>query len=84
MFTRYYNLIQRVDIHGGDLTTVYTGGVPRGLDFDYRLRPKRDRIIVLSNFVDVLMIEMITYSGLILPVTGSIELTSMGQVLWLL
>lgn len=36
MFSRYSNLIQRVTIHGNQLTNIHEEGVPRGLDFDYR------------------------------------------------
>lgn len=36
MFSRYSNLIQRVTIHGNQLTNIHEVGVPKGLDFDYR------------------------------------------------
>ena len=36
LYMRYNTLIQRQDILGGGLTTLYNGGVPRALAFDYR------------------------------------------------
>ena len=36
LYTRYSSYIQRVNIAGGDRRTVYTGGYPRALTFDYR------------------------------------------------
>ena len=36
MYIRHSNIIQRVNIHGGELTNIYSGGQPRGLAFDYR------------------------------------------------
>ncbi len=30
------NVIKKVNIHGGELANIYSGGQPRGLAFDYR------------------------------------------------
>ena len=36
LYARYSSLIERVDLAGGNRRTVYSGGYPRALTFDYR------------------------------------------------
>lgn len=72
MYQRYYNVIERVNILGGELASVYTGGVPRALAVDYRYRKINPRL----NYLSILhhTIGMAIFSGQMLPVTSSIEL----------
>ena len=36
LFTQISPYVRRVDLDGRRLVTVYSGGQPRGIDFDYR------------------------------------------------
>ena len=81
MYVRYNDVIQRVNIHGGELTNVYSGGVIRGLAFDYRWGLVHysyccpDGTYSQTSYVFIL--GMGTCSGRIQAVTESIDLSSM-------
>lgn len=51
MYQRYYNVIERVNILGGELASVYTGGVPRALAVDYRYRKINPRLFPLYTIL---------------------------------
>ena len=36
LYARYSSFIEKVNITGGERTTVYTGGYPRAMAYDYR------------------------------------------------
>ena len=36
LYTQYTSLIRRVNLDGNQLSTVYSSGYPRALDFDFR------------------------------------------------